>query len=263
MSSFYDVDLSDDDLGLELAALTTPFDIALPPANLRALDAPGQEVTMASVVSAPDSVGDDVSFSRERVNNLPLHRLEAWSEEKNPLAMGALTGRKTITYAGSRYTVRADEENIHWTVDTTYIDLLICVGGGLGLGPLLPNLNSLHTYRFNMDLGKPWRHFTAKYAKLGFDPTNAMLWIGQSASSEDVWLAFVPRSFIEGGEYNDEAAVHWRGPRSTTLSQEHYRCVVMLFASLLHSINFLDITLLEEFPDVTSDVKYGFATNLQ
>lgn len=255
---------SDDELSLEVATLQTPFNIALTPPNFRASDAPEQQATLASAFSAPDTTeGDAEAFSRERVREMPLHRLESWYEGRNPGAIDALLGRKTITYAGGRYTVGADDGNISWTVEETYLDLLICVGGELGLGPLLPNLGVLHTYRFKLDLGKPSRQFTAKYAKLGFDPTDAMLWIGQSASSEDVWLAFVPQSFTEGGEYNDDAAIHWRGPRSTTLSNEHYRCAVILLAALLRSINFLDIMLAEKFPDVTSDEDFKFATNLQ
>lgn len=249
--------------------LETPFDIALVPANLLAADAPGQEVTMASALASPDTVGDDVmAFSAERVSNLPLHRLEAWSNDKNPLAMDALGSRKTITYTGSCYTIRADDGNLHWTVDKTYMDLLVCVGGGLGLGPLLPGpeMPVLHTYRFGLNLGRPSCQFTAKYAKLGFDPMDSMLWIGQLGSTDDVWLTFVPRSFVDSpsaGEYNDnDETAHWRGRRSTTLSRDHYRCVVMLLANMLHSINFLDITLVEEYPDIADNDEFKFATNL-
>lgn len=247
--------------------LETPFDISLaPPAfELGIADAPGQEIALASALRGADTIQDHGErFSDEVLKELPLRWLHTWYDQGHaPSAISALSGRKTITYTQGGYTVEPDDGNMFWTVDETYIDLLICVGRGLGLGPLLPNLRVLHTYEFRLDLQKPGRQFTAKYAKLGFDPTNAMLWIGRSSASEDVWLAFAPKIFVQGGEYNDETPAHWRGTRSTTLSLSHYRCVVMFLARMMYNIGFLDIILDVDYPSVTEEFEYKSATNMQ
>lgn len=246
--------------------LQTPFDISLIPLGLGTYnDAPGQEVALASALRGPDEVQDNgEDFSKERAKDLPLRWLQGWQEQSQTAsAIAALSGRKRITYARGGYTVEADDGNIFWTVDKTYLDLLICVGRGLGLGPLVPNSRVLHTYEFKMDLQQPTRQFTAKYAKIGFNPAGAMLWIGRSSASEDVWLAFAPKIFAEGGHYDDEATVHWRGPRATALEQPHFRCVVMFLARMLCNIGFLDITVDENYPDVTKDTIFKNATNLQ
>lgn len=246
--------------------LVIPFDISLAPPNFGTNDAPGQEVAMSVALRAPGEAQDNgEGFSDRRPQDLPLRLLQSWYDEGQATqAIGSLVGRKTITLAGSSYTVKADDGNIFSTVKETYLDLLICVGKGLGLGPLLPNSEVLHTYKFTLDTLKHWRQFTARYAKLGFDPTDSMLWIGNSPSSEDIWLAFVPKTFTDdGGDVNDDIAAHWRGPRSTTLSTKHYRQVVMFLAKMLFECIFLDVTLEDPYPDVMNDDEYNHATNLQ
>lgn len=261
-----------------LEPLETPFDISLPPPDFEVgviSDATdddgipevlGQEIALASALHGVDDSTHDHSerFSHELIREIPLRCLQTWYKERHVSnAIGALSGRKTITYKQGGFTVPVDNGDIFWTAEETYLDLLICVGRGLGLGPLLPNVHVLHTYEFRLDLQKPGRQFTAKYAKLGFDPTDAMLWIGRSDVNEDAWLAFVPKAFAEGGEYNDEASAHWRGSRSTTLSKHHFRCVVMFLAQMLYNSGFLDITLDEDYPNTSDDNAYGDATNMQ
>lgn len=258
--------------------LETPFDISLPPPDFEVgisdttdqeeeiPEVLAQEIALASALEGVDDTNQDhcERFSQELVREIPLHCLQAWYKGGHgPSAIGALAGRKTITYRQGNFTVSPDDDDIFWTLDKTHLDLLICVGRGLGLGPLLPLMDVLHTYEFQLDLQKPKRQFTAKYAKLGFNPTDAMLWIGRSSTNEDVWLAFAPKAFTEGGEYNDETSAHWRGSRSTILSNHHFRCVVMFLAQMLYNTGFLDITVDEDFPNTLDDVAYKAATNMQ
>lgn len=267
MSTQHNPNAPDGDLNLP-DPLETPFDIALAPPNfeLGPADSPGQEAALGSAFLAPGNIYDrGEGFSLLKPQNLPLRMLETWSEgNQTTHGIAALSGRKSISYKGGDYTVEADNGDIFWTMDNTYLDLLICVGGGLGLGTLLPNVAVLHHHEFRMDLQKPMRQFTAKYAKLGFDPTDSMLWIGRSGASEDVWLAFPPRSFlVESGEYDDRRGSHWRRQRSTTLPKYVYRRVVMFLSAMLCGIDYLDITVKTKYPDVTDDEAFKRATNLQ
>lgn len=245
--------------------LQAPFDIALAPPTLGTQDAPLQQTALASALRAPDDIQDNgEGFSELRPTGLPLHRLQGWYKGgQSAAAIDALFGRKTVTYVNGHYTVKAHDGRFFWAMDKSYLDLLICVGKGLGLGPLLPKSQFRHTYRFRIDLQKPMRQFTAKYVKLGFDPTGTMLWIGRSAYSEDVWLAFPPKTFCEGGEYDEDQAMQFRGSRSTTLSSRHYRCAVIFLARMLLHSGFSDITVNGDYPSVVDDIDYRFATNLQ
>ena len=99
-------------------------------------------------------------------------------------AAESMLKRHRVDYASSNFYVPKDGNNLSWTIDRHFIDLMVCVGSGLGLGPMIPNQCTLHTYEFKLDLCQPHREFSAKFAKLGFDPVGSMLWIGRSPSAE-------------------------------------------------------------------------------
>ncbi|KAM6502321.1 hypothetical protein JOM56_002298 [Amanita muscaria] len=73
------------------------------------------------------------------------------------------------------------------------------------------------------------RRFSAKFAKLGFDPTGCMVWIGQSSTREDTWLGWVPNDWEEA-----EDVPTGTGKEDTTMSQKHYRIAVMFLAEMLN-----------------------------
>ena len=79
---------------------------------------------------------------------------------------------------------------IVWNLNEHYLDMMVCIGNGLGLGAMIPNqaINSL--YQVDLDFSHPIRNFTTRYAKLGFNPKNSMLWIGKTPTSEDVWIGW-------------------------------------------------------------------------
>jgi len=256
-------DLPTDEQG-PLEPLQAPFNVALAPENLAAEDAPGQESALASALRAPDGERDiGEQFFDERAKPIQLRRLQAcYDEGRNANAIATLAGRKEIVFDNGPYTTPVNDTDLSWSMDKTYLDLMICVGRGLGLGALLPNLQVHHNYEFKLDLTKPTRLFTAKYAKLGFDPTRAMLWIGRSAASEDVWLCFV-QSNNDNDDDDDEEDLDpetIKGP--TAMGTHRFRHVVMFLAKMLWYIGYMDITVDDDYPDVSDDADFQFATNI-
>jgi hypothetical protein len=57
--------------------LKVPFDVALVPPNFHGLDAPGQEIAMASALMAPDTERDaGEAFFNERIRMIALSKLK-------------------------------------------------------------------------------------------------------------------------------------------------------------------------------------------
>ena len=74
--------------------------------------------------------------------------------------------------------------------------MLVVVSRGIGLGTLLPNSGSDLDWEFKLDMSKNrFCDFTVARAKLGFNPSGRMLWVGTTTMSEDVWIALVPNTF--------------------------------------------------------------------
>ena len=57
-----------------------------------------------------------------------------------------------MDFLNSPYVILNDNEDLAWTMDRHYLDLLICVGNGLGLGAILPNVQVDHTFEMTLDL---------------------------------------------------------------------------------------------------------------
>lgn len=261
----YDSDHSESDDSqdhLENGPLRVPFDLGLAPANFGTAEAPNQEVAMASALMAPDNEHDNgEGFFVESVKMIQLDQLARLCENRNAGgAIGLFRGRRMIDFEGEHVT-RAEDPTLCWAMDESYLDLMVCVGQGLGLGSVIPNLGVHHNYEFKMDLLKPLRKFSTKHCRLGFDPAGCMLWIGRSPASEDVWLAFVTQE-------SQETAAEGTGMESTTgkvstaVTLVQYRRIVMFLAEMVQRISYLDINVDVQYPDVENDREFRRATNI-
>lgn len=242
--------------------LESPFDIDAAPITLASDDAPDQQVTLKAALRA--QVGDEdegEKFFSQRRNTKPLGYYQRMYENGDTTsAMESVMKRNRVDYTSSNHCVRSDGNNLSWTIDRHFIDLKVCVGSGLGLGPMLPNQNTLHTYEFELDLGRPEREFSAKFAKLGFDPVESMLWIGRSPSAEDVWLAWAPKRDDESEESDVATGTGCSG--STALIEKHYRMAVMFLAQMLATLPYRDALVNDVYPDVSEKIEFELASNI-
>jgi hypothetical protein len=116
----------------------------------------------------------------------------------------------------------------------------------------------MHTYEFTLEMETNYRTFSAKFAKLGFDPTGAMLWVGRSPSAEDVWLAWAPTDSLSI-DCEDVPPGTCRG--STNLSTRHYRMSTMFMASMLKAIGYRDVAVTNPYPELDDEHNVHAATN--
>jgi hypothetical protein len=118
--------------------------------------------------------------------------------------------------------------------DNHYIDVMICVPQGEGLR--VPNRARMHPFEFTLDIHH--RTSSANYARLGFDPTAAMLWIGRSSSSEDSLQS----------DCEDVKPGMCFG--STNLSVKHHRMATTLVASMPTAISHRGPTVSDPYPNL-------------
>jgi hypothetical protein len=236
------------------------YDVTQPPAHLLSDDSPDQNITLTAALSLAATIQDqaDRFHSQERRSKKLDAFASLYNRRDNHAAIQLMTRRYDITLDGSQYIVPHDEDDLHFQVSSHFLDLQICVGRGLGLGAMLPNIAIHHAMEFGLNLHQPMRKFSAKYAKLGFDPTGCMLWIGRSSTGEDVWLAFIPNDCM-GPEAEDVPTCS--GKEETTLNKEHYRIAVMFLTDMLRRIGLRDIIVTEQYPDVSNDDDFTYATN--
>jgi hypothetical protein len=253
----------------EEAGCEFPFDVSLAPPALDADaddDAPGQEIALASAMMAPDGDSDNAyGFFDEASKPVALVTLQRWQEQSNSTSALALLGSRHHITFGETHTVNASDPNLMWNMDRSFLDLIVCVGNGLGLGPAIPNCSTHHALEFKLDLTRLDRQFTAKHVNLGFDPTGSVMWIGQSPTGEDVWLAFVtPESQEDKSNPSDDFTVNRRSRKgtSTAMTLHQQRRIFMFLATMLQTISYRDCTIYEDYPIVSDITEFENATNL-
>lgn len=243
-----------------------PFDVSLAPPALDAADedAPGQELALASSLQGPDGDYDNTyGFFDYDSKPVALVTLQRWQEENNSKpALALLESRHHVTFGGT-HTVDATNHDLMWSMKRSFLDLIVCVGNGLGLGPAIPNSGTHHALEFKLDLTRLDRQFTAKHVRLGFDPTECVVWIGQSPTGEDVWLAFVtPASQEDNGKNGDFINHRSRKGTSTAATLYQQRRIFMFLAAMLEKISYRDCVIYEEYPSVEDVTEFENATNI-
>jgi hypothetical protein len=236
------------------------FDVSHAPSHMLADDGPSQDITLRAALEGAAAMDDEAErFHHQAKEERTLdYFAKLYEQDDKRRAVQLLTRRNEIKLEGSQYLSFYDDEELAWQIESHYLDMQICVGGGLGLAAILPNVTIHHSVEFRLVLGKRFRRFSAKYAKLGFEPTNCMLWIGRSSSGEDSWLAWVPKDSM-GPTSEDVAA--GSGKEDTTMSEKHYRIAAMFLADMLRRIGHRDIIVNERYPDVMDDDAFYHATN--
>jgi hypothetical protein len=118
----------------------------------------------------------------------------------------------------------------------SYIDALIMSPNYMGLDAVLPRAIPDAGYRFNMTFSQQHRQFKSKYARLGFDPVNSMLYMGR-CREEEVWLAL---------GYDLGSTQPSKSPQrniDTTMPDLLYFPMLAFLAYALHDAGLLGVTI--------------------
>jgi hypothetical protein len=153
---------------------------------------------------------------------------------------------------------------VHWRINKHFVDMLVVVSRGIGLGALLPNVTSDVSWEFYLDVMKnPRRDFGMQHAKLGFNPSERMLWVGETHMSEDVWIAMVPNSFGKDNSDTPMLGGLEDGRKQRTCLTEHHRRILLAFLAYAASRAVVgDIYMFPTYPDVEDDDNFLRSSNL-
>ena len=237
------------------------FDVTATPSQLQADDGLPQSVTLevACLGNALDKEQVERFHSQSKKHRPLSYFANIYAHQDMYWALQTLTRQMEINMEGSEYVTEHTDNSLAWAVESHFMDMQICVGNGLGLAAMLPNVGMHHTLEFQLDLRYWSRWFQAKHANLGFDPTHRMLWVGRSSSGEDAWLAWVPR---DDDTDNDADVGVGSGKEDTVLTEKHYRMTVMFLAEMLKCIGHQVIIVTDQYPSLADDQEYKYATNL-
>jgi hypothetical protein len=171
------------------------------------------------------------AFNQKRVFNLRLSHLQRFFENRDANVLNVLQRRNRIVIDDD-LCLRFGRGQILMNTTRTKLDYQLTVGNCMGFATLLPNAANAHWFFFDMDLKKPYKEFRGKHAMVGFDTKGRMLYLGRS-KNEDVYLAMAPNDFLIG-HLTPCRAGYCTG--SSTMTQQHYRQMVMMLAHFLADI---------------------------
>jgi hypothetical protein len=175
---------------------------------------------------------------------LKLSKLETLYLNKDRSAVSLLSKRHEI-HIDDRFRLRPGNGEIYMDTSVSMIDYHLTVANCMGLSAILPNAMSSQSFSFDLDLKKPYKGFKYKHAMLGFDPARRMLFIGR-VFDDDVYLAMVPREFLQGHFVPAPAGTSSGSP---LMSTRHYRQVAMMLAFFLCKVTHLSFTIFTDVYD--------------
>ena len=235
--------------------LDHPFDLAHAPPQLEESECPAlqSDLLEAAITSSdfnPLATSAEDFFNQQCTSRPLAYFRNIYETDNRQSAIDLLTKRNKINWVNSNYHISNKDTRLVWSNPNHYVDLLVCVARDIGLGILLPNERD-HTFTFEFDFTSPYRQFSAKFAKLGFDAKSSFLWVGRSTSHDDVFIAWAPINSLTTGV--GEQVEVGLSTGKTTLSQRHYRITVMFFAFVLNELGERGIWLVEPYPNIEED----------
>lgn len=266
--------MSTTSLASEGPAHPVHVDIAQAPGALLSPDAPNQcDVLRHCHYDSEDN--DELRTEADRfIDGSPttkhLHDMQRIYDHQQSLSsLDLLKHRVKVNWKDSPLVSWPHREGdmAKWEIPSHFIDMLVVVSRGIGLGALLPNFGSDLDWEFKLDVSKNHsRDFTMVRAKLGFNPSGRMLWVGTTTMSEDVWIAMVPSTFETNPapmlQELDLERANKRQKRHTHLTDRHRKILLMFLAYVLQSIGFRHISVSSTYPDLDQDQNFNFASTL-
>jgi hypothetical protein len=171
--------------------------------NLHVDDAIEQGDLRASILRIRHEERDEERWIGTKLSAVKLSSFKKAMERKDDAWFSSLLSQRVKIDVDDKLIIDVDGDDLVWNTSVHYLDYFLAVLLRVGHWAVLLKLNDDHTFLLRLDLKKSQKEFPCKYAKLNFDPTGKMLYIGQ-CQNEDVFLALCPLSIIDPAE-TDEA----------------------------------------------------------
>ena len=118
-----------------------PYDLAHIPDILSVEDSPGQQTALQAVFFAPESDTDEETrFYGQVQYSKSLKFFERlYKEKQSHMALDLLSKRVKVDFRSDSFLTPADDNMIAWDTNHHYLDMMVCVGNGLGLCVIILN----------------------------------------------------------------------------------------------------------------------------
>jgi hypothetical protein len=205
-----------------------PHDIAHLVADLVNPDSVNQQEVYQSIDGVRNTANLSADYEKTPQREIYLSTLrETFERHEEAKAISRLQQRCRMVI-DKEYTIDVNNPNFCFSSQNSYLDFFLIIGKARGVDMFIPQAPP-HTFTVTLNLRLPIKEFRAKYGTLGFNPTGAMLFVGQT-SAEDLWIGMAPFAFFEEeGEPFDLSDKHG----DTRLSTRHYRIMVAFIAFAL------------------------------
>lgn len=203
---------------------------------------------------AVDPATAESRFINEVPRVLSLHQLKRDFERGTATAAMQHLGHRTAIGITEDDMYRSDSSELVWWKHEQRMDLLVVTPMLPGFTAILPNLGAHHNYSFHFTMAKPHVAWTAKYAKLGFDPARRMLFVG-TVEGQQAWLAFAPKSIWHPELSLPKKYSEDHGAKSSLMPRGRYRRAVSMMASLCDSQQIQGIMNTSEYTEHIDEVE--------
>jgi hypothetical protein len=202
-------------------------DLDVVPFGLQSDDGVGQDELSLALMQSTDAPTDERDdYQKKKVFKVPLSRYKMEYDRQNERNALHLLQSRCSVVIDDEFKVSTDDDLLSFDSSKHFLDYFLVSSEQLGLWAAIPNVEYNHNFFVEFNLGRPYRDFKCKYAKLNYDPKGRFLWVGR-VRDEDLYIAMCPRVVSEG-EVDPIAPGHSTG--DTRLKTKHYRMLVMFLA---------------------------------
>ncbi|PIL27988.1 hypothetical protein GSI_09932 [Ganoderma sinense ZZ0214-1] len=205
-----------------------------------------------------------VEYENVRTEDLPLSTLAHMWENDNADAAMALLFKKHRLTVDDRYLLPISDGNVVLAWMGAYQDYKLVIPSGIGLHAALPNLSIPEVrddpnWNFNMHLNRRHWEFFGDRPPFGFDTAKRMVNIGETSSGDDIWMVWAPSDRLGArAQLGDALELSKEGTR---MDPPTARVMMAMLGWMLQHINFSNISLVDDYPDVTSDATFRLSTD--
>ena len=214
-----------------------PFDLTDVPYGMQSDDGVDQANVLRALAQAWD--GGPLAgrqWEDEQIHDVRLSRLRRLYNSKDSDKAIALLSRRTRLQVDQEYTIPSLDPSLTWSAKNHFLDFKFTVSRDIGLAAFIPNTAEDHNFSLPLDLTRSYRLLTAKYGKLGFDPSGACLFLGMY-KEEEAWFVMRPR--VLDPSYRDRLGKNI----NTRLSNNHCRMIILFLSLMLSKIEGLYVTV--------------------
>jgi hypothetical protein len=209
--------------------------------GLEATDSVSNQELYNNICVAPTG---EARYSMLSERTLKLSTLrDIYDQRDKRQSLGTLKTRNKLDI-DVEFMVDTEDPNYFFSLPLNCLDFFLLVGLDPGIDVWIPNKETDYTFSVTLNLRLQIKEFKCKNGMLGFDPSGAMLCLGQTPS-QDLWLCFAEEDYLE----DRRLPFQMNQPHGDTrLSKRHYRIALAYLCFCLTKLTAQSFYLIDDYP---------------